>query len=344
MIRILVFIALLVVPIVSAFAAEPAPLFQSQETLAITLTGPFRQIDRERNKAKEYEGSLSYQSAAGQEITLDASLEARGNYRLRQDVCRYSQLWVDLKRRQVPDTLFAGQNRLKLVVQCRPQTRYAAYVIKEYLAYRMFDQLTDVGFKVRLVNVTYSYLDNAGESRTHLGLLIENKDTVAERFNTSVVEENRVRVGTLEPGAATLVALFMMMIGNTDFSLASGPEGEECCHNAKLLVNDSAFLPIPYDFDGSGFVNASYAADPNPSFGIRNNRERLYRGYCIHNDFVAATLSVFQSAINDIFAVVSDSRLTPRDSLTATAYLEDFFQLINDPQEVQDKIIDNCRS
>ena len=268
MIRILLFIVLLVVPMVSAPAAEPAPLFQSQEPLAITLTGPFRQIDRERDKAEEYEGTLSYQSTGGQDTTLDANLEVRGNYRLRSDVCRYSQLWVDLKRRQVPGTLFAGQNRLKLVVQCRPADRYAAYVIKEYLAYRMFDQLTDIGFHVRLVNVTYNDSDNTGESRTHLGLLIENKDTVAERFDTDTVEVNRVRASELEPEQATLVALFMMMIGNTDFSLAAGPEGDECCHNAKLLVNDGAYLPVPYDFDGSGFVNATYAADPNPSLQV----------------------------------------------------------------------------
>jgi hypothetical protein len=328
---------------IPAYAAELAPLFQSQETLDITLRGPFRQIDRERDKDQEYEGALSYQTPDGQEVVLDANFEARGNFRLSARVCRFSQLWVDLKRGQVPGTLFADQNRLKLVVQCRPQSRYEAYLIKEYLAYRMFSELSDYDFKVRLVNVTYEYTDNEGESRTHLGLLVENKDTVAERHGTETYEENTVSLSALDPRQSTLVALFMMMIGNTDFSLAAGPEGDECCHNAKLLDTGGAYLPVPYDFDGSGFVDANYAADPDPSFRIRSNRQRLYRGYCMHNEQVEQVLPVFGNAQDDIMGLLNDTRLSSREIGRAVSYMEEFFDALNDPDKVQDRIIEVCR-
>ena len=343
MIRITILLAIIAIPVVSVQAADPAPLFQSGETLNITLTGPFREIDRERDKELEYEGTLAYTEADGRVVTLDARLEVRGNYRLRTDICRHAQLWVDLRRGQVPDTLFAGQNRLKLVVQCRQQGRYEDYVVKEYLAYKLFEQLTDVGFDTRLVNVTYNYSDDEGETRTHLGLFIENKDTVAERFETETVEENRVSLSDLDPRQSTLVGLFMMMIGNTDFSLAAGPEGDECCHNAKLLTNGGAYQPIPYDFDGSGFVNASYAADPNPDFGIRNNRQRVFRGYCIHNEYVREIVPQFLEAKDAILAVVNDPRLSSRSIESGIEYLEDFYELISDPEEIQDEILDDCR-
>ncbi len=329
---------------VAAGAAEINPLFQSQDPLQITLTGPFRTIDRERDKDQEYEGTVSYTKADGQVTTLDTSYEVRGNYRLRKDVCRFSQLWLDLRRGQLPGTLFEGQNRLKLVVQCRPRDRYADLVVKEHLAYRMFLQLSDTGFDARLVNVTYDYSDDEGESRTHLGVIIEHKDTVAQRAGGENVDLNRISLTDLEPRQATLVGLFMMMIGNTDFSLAAGPVDDECCHNAKLLDIDGRYVPIPYDFDASGFVDASYAADPNPSFGLRSNRQRLFRGYCIHNDYVSDALPVFREAKEAILSLIRQSGLSsPREIRSSVGYIEDFYEIINDPGEIEDEILDDCR-
>ncbi|MEZ5491154.1 MAG: hypothetical protein R3F50_12660 [Gammaproteobacteria bacterium] len=344
MIRACFLVLLFSVPLVSLQATERAPLFESDDTLELKLTAPFRAIDKERDKDEEYEGTVSYQSADGEAVVLDANFEVRGNYRLRKDICRYSQLWIDLKRGQVPDTVFAGQNRLKLVVQCRPSDRYAEYVVMEYLAYKLFNELTAPGFQVRLVNVTYDYSDDAGESRTHLGLLIENKDTIAEAVGAETVEDNRVRIDALKPESATLVALFMMLIGNTDFSLTAGPEGDECCHNAKLLDVDGGYVPIPYDFDSSGFVDASYAVKPNPAFGIRSNRQRLYRGYCYHNEVVADVLPAFNQARDGFYRLLNDPRLTSRRTREAAVeYLDEFFAMINDPAEVQDEILDDCR-
>ncbi|MBT8147958.1 MAG: hypothetical protein KJN90_13960 [Gammaproteobacteria bacterium] len=344
MIRKFALLVACLMPSLAAEGAEVAPLFQTSEVLDIRLTGPFRQIDRERDKDEEYDGFLSYIGDDGAEVQLEATFEVRGNYRLRSDICRFSQLWVDLRRREVPGTVFEGQNRLKLVVQCRQQERYSDYIIKEFLAYQMFERLTAPGFGTRLVNVTYDYSDDNGESRTHLGLLVEHKDTVADRAGATNVDLNRVSLTDLEPVQSTLVALFMMMIGNTDFSLAAGPEGDECCHNAKLLDREGSFVPIPYDFDASGFVNATYAADPNPSFGIRSNRQRLFRGYCLHNEYIDDAIPVFLNTQQDLFALVENSAITGRRAKRdAISYLEDFFELIGDSDEIDDEIISDCR-
>jgi len=128
------FLSLLLCSVSTAvlFAApSPDPLFQSADLLDITLVAPFDQIDRDRDKEREYEGSLSYTDANGQEVVLDITLEVRGNDRLKKANCRYSQLWVDFKRRQAAGTLFENQNRLKLVVQCGRRVSYANYIVKE---------------------------------------------------------------------------------------------------------------------------------------------------------------------------------------------------------------------
>ena len=74
----------------------PDPLFQSTDLLDITLVAPFDQIDRDRDKEQEYEGSLSYTDANGQEVVLDITLEVRGNDRLvrRKTVDIHNSGWI----------------------------------------------------------------------------------------------------------------------------------------------------------------------------------------------------------------------------------------------------------
>ncbi len=332
------------------FAASPAsagdslPLFQSARALDITLDGPFRQIDRERDRDKKYDGSLSYTDPSGKLVTLGARFKVRGNYRLRKDVCSYSQLWVNLRRSELDGTLFEGQNKLKLVVQCKSADSYGDLVVREYLAYQLFNRLAEPGFDARLLNVTYRDSANPGSSRTQLGIFLENRKTLAKRYGLKEVDETRVPLSTLDPRQSTVVALFMYMIGNTDYSVAQGRKGEECCHNARLLDDGSHYLPVPYDFDGSGFVDAPYAAAPAPSLGIRSNRQRLFRGYCRHNDQVNQVLPEFRAARADLLATISGAPFSSaRSAGSARDYVEDFYSIIDDPGDLKDDILDACR-
>jgi len=166
----------------------PDLLFQSTEVLDITLTAPFRTIDRERDKEKEYEGTLSYLSDSGEEVVLDVNLTVRGNWRLQKYNCQYSQLWVDLRRRQTTGTVFENQNRLKLVVQCGRQNRYLNFLAKEQQLYQIFGELSEFNFDTRLVNTNYVDSENPGRSRTHLAFLsniriASQKDSVWKKWS-----------------------------------------------------------------------------------------------------------------------------------------------------------------
>ena len=199
------FLSLLLCSVSSAvlFAApSPDPLFQSADLLDITLVAPFDQIDCDRDKEREYEGSLSYTDANGQEVVLDITLEVRGNDRLKKANCRYSQLWVDFKRRQTAGTLFENQNRLKMVVQCGRRVSYANYIVKELQAYKLFAEISEINFDTRLLNVTYINSGRGNAGRTHLGFFLEHQNRLASRFDMEEVEINRVSSAELNPGRA----------------------------------------------------------------------------------------------------------------------------------------------
>lgn len=343
--RLLVILLSLALPNVVIGAPEPDPLFQSAELLDITLTAPFDTIDDDRDKEQQYEGTLSYIDEAGQQVLLDVALSVRGNWRLDRRNCRYSPLWVNLKRGQLPGTLFENQNRLKLVVQCNRPNRYSDYVIRELKAYHLFSEVSDIDFDTRLVNVTFADSERPGDSRTQLAFFIEHQNRLAERFGFDDVELYEVPRDELHPLQSTVMALFMYMLGNTDFSMIRGPGGEECCHNAKMLVNDlGEYLLIPYDFDASGFVDATYAPEPDPRFNLRSSRSRLYRGFCVPPEILEQAIGLFQESREQMMAILSDTTYQSQRSVNRiSAYVEDFFEILDNPRKVRREFVRDCR-
>lgn len=329
-------------PLLSALFSAPAqsaepddPLFASTETLPVTLIAPFDEIDDERDKEQEYEGKLLLADESGNEFELDARFEVRGNWRLNPRNCSYSQLWVDLRRGQLPGTLFENQNRLKLVVQCRRQDRYLGFLENEMAAYRIFSMLSDYHFEIRPLSVTYQDSES-GESRTHSAFFIEHQNRLSDRYGMEEVDANSISSSDLDQRQGALVSLFMYMIGNTDFSLIQGPPDDECCHNAKLLRDESgSYFPIPYDFDASGLVDASYAPEPNPGFRLRNNRDRLYRGFCVDPQIMSEAIARFQAHQSEILALFAER--------SDVRFLEGFFDTLANERNLQRRILDECR-
>lgn len=330
---------------ISANAAELDPLFQSNDVLAITITAPFGQIDRDRDKEAEYkDATLAYVDKNGDQHEFVVELEVRGNNRLKKDVCRYSQLWVNFKKGQVEGTLFENQDKIKLVVQCRGQSRYADYIIKEQQAYRLFNQLSNYSFQSRLIQATYVDSERDNSIRTHIAFFIEHQDRLAKRAGMENFEESDISIGELDPQQSSLVSLFMYLISNTDYSIIRGTPDDECCHNAKLLESESLhYFPIPYDFDSTGYVNTSYAV-PAEGLRQRNVRQRIFRGFCVPDVVMENSLTKFREAREAISEIVSDTtHVSSRVANRSLNYVDEFYQIIDDPRKLESEITEECR-
>jgi hypothetical protein len=319
------------------------PLFNSDEPLAITLTGPFKTLDKQRDKSAEYEaGSLSYEGDDGP-VNIETRYTPRGNFRLEKENCSHAQLWLNLKKKQTKKTVFANQNKLKLVVQCRDSIRYQSYLRKEYQAYRMLNLMTEASYRVRWLTVTYRDLQGK-KLRTHSAFLIEHKRRVADRLHLDTVDEERISRAELDLDHATRAALFNYFIGNADFSMIAGKEGS-CCHNAKLLRADdeSPYVPVIYDFDSSGYVDAPYAITP-AKLELRNVRQRIYRGFCTDLEVLNGALDEFRAKREALLSIAGDTDYVSRRSARkGVSYLEDFYDVIDNPKHLKKKIIEVCR-
>lgn len=146
-------VILLTVPALGQVSEAPDPLFQDNAVLQATISGPLTTLRRERPKDDYLPGIFEYIDTDGNKVELDLEIRARGNFRHKH--CDYPPVLLNLKRRQTAGTLFDHQNKLKLVIQCNRSERYEQAILREYLAYRILNALTDKSFRVRLLSVTY---------------------------------------------------------------------------------------------------------------------------------------------------------------------------------------------
>lgn len=328
----------------AAADAPPWPLFETHDVLEVRIEAPLETLMDERNDTEYLPGTFAWTDATGVERVLDLEVRARGHYRRQKDVCDVPPIRLNFKKKQVAGTEFAGQDKLKLVTHCQNRRdQYEQYVLKEYLAYRIFNVLTDRSFRARLLRVTYVDTDGENETNTHHGILLEDDDLLAERLEAQVLEVPYTSVSELDPAYAALVSVFEYMIGNTDFSLIRGAKDEDCCHNIVLFAKESGgHLAIPYDFDFSGLVDAPYA-EPNPKLRIKRVTQRLYRGPCEYNaDVDAALASTREHRAAILEMVASLEGLDEGSRERASNFLGEFYEDIADAESVEDHIVSKC--
>lgn len=319
-------------------------LFSSDTVLDIRIEAPLSQLMRERPEEDYLDGKLSYTDAAGVEHMLDLKLQTRGKYRQQKKTCSFAPIRLNLRKKQVAGTVFSGQDKLKLITHCKSGSeRYEQLVLKEYLAYRSLQILTDMSFAARLLRVTYVDSDNKGKTITQFGFVIEDEENLADRIRMTQAKIPKIGYENLDRQRATLVDVFQYMIGNTDYSMIRGALDDDCCHNIKLFINNNGlYTPIPYDFDFAGMVNAPYAK-PNPKLKINSIRVHYYRGRCNSNDLLDDTAAYIRGHEAEIRALADDlDGLEANHRQDVNRYLSVFFKRVSTSKNVARYLAKKC--
>ena len=335
----------LATPIAHALeAGDPDPLFRDDSVVEITITAPMKPLLGHRPDEEYLPGTLTYTEADGSVVDIDIGIRTRGNFRRQPRVCPFPPLRINLKKSQARDTLFHEQDKLKLVAHCRDRSeRYEQNVIREYLAYRILNTLTDVSYRVRLARVTYIDSEQKDDERVRYAFFIEHKNRLSSRLGLPEISTSRIKVADLDGAYSDLTSLFQFMIGNTDFSPIASAEGEDCCHNSTLFGNEGEpVYSIPYDFDMSGLVDAPYA-EPHPKFRIKRVTQRLYRGRCAYIDNLEVSLQRFQDNKEAIYGLIDgQAQLEDSTRKKMRKYVDQFYDVIDNPKKVHREISSQC--
>ena len=326
-------------------AAKELPLFQDNVIVKAVLTAPIGQVYAEKNQETriEYPGQWTFVNEDGETEKLDVAIRTRGNFR--RVNCELAPLRLNFRKSQVKGTLFAGQNKVKLVSPCYDTPLYQRYVVLEYLAYKTLELLTDYSFKTRLIRLSYVDSDEVIKPWTAVTFVIEDDSDMADRLEMDRIKIGSVHFADLDREKTALAELFQFMIGNNDYSVLKNVKGENCCHNSYVLAFDEASpkIPVPFDFDFSGLVNALYAAPPH-HLPITEVRQRYYTGLCHPPGILDDAVKLVQSKRAEIFALFQNSKeLSSKGRKSAVLYLETFFSILDDPRRLKREVNDRCR-
>lgn len=317
----------LIYPNLQGFSQE---LFQKKEVLQINIVTNLRALlkDKKDNTAY-YSANLSYSDEQNETMTLPIKLKQRGNFRRTSGTCDFPPLLLNFPKKKVKNTLFDNQDKLKLVTQCLTED----LVFHEYLIYEIYNLLTDLSFKARLVQVKYIDSLNKRKPMTQYGFFIENELDVAKRNMVNNSNHKNLIMAQMDSVTMATVAMFEYLIGNSDWSVPA-------LHNIKLFTQpDKMFLPMPYDFDHAGIVDAIYAFPP-PQLEISSVRERLYRGLNYPPEVFQQVFDKFNSLKPKIYAIYAGNPLLDVRYIKQTLkYLDDFYQDINDPKAIKKHFI-----
>jgi hypothetical protein len=334
--------AMLLAPAGLRAADGPKPLFASDAPLHIIIQSAMFHANSVSRPSDLIDGTLTVDGAP----PIPIKLGIRGITRRETDICQFPPLRVEFPAKPPEDSPFAGQKKLKLVTHCRQQAGFQQYLLLEYATYKMMNLVTPLSFRDRLVSVDYAGADGRS-TVSRFGFFLEDADDVAKRNGMREAKmPARISPAQLDPAGAGRQAAFEYMVGNLDWSSIAGPAGAACCHNIKLVGAagaQSGLVPLPYDYDFSGLVDAPYATPPQ-GINVPNVRVRMWRGYCRYNPQGQAAIADLLGHRDAILAIYdSVPQLDPATKAKATAYLGGFFATAASPDAMA-KLLKGCIS
>lgn len=335
--------SVILLPATELTLAAESSLFVDAEPIRMTITAPMRELLHRRRDKADYDATLQYEDAAGALHELPVQVAARGNSRL--DVCDFPPVRVTIDTDRAAGTLFAGQRRLKMVTQCKRRGSAPDWLLIEHGIYLAYNEITDFSFRTRLIEITFRDTESAKWEEAQTAFFIESVDEAASRLQRKAIRPPNISPEQFNKREMAHNALFQFLIGNTDFAVKRGPSGEGCCHNGRTLAEPGKqedWVVLPYDFDQAGVMNTSYAL-PDERFRIRTVTTRLYRGFCWHNDELMESIALFNERRDKLLAALVPAGVSKRKAAKATQFLNRFFATVNDPDKLQEQVLDKCR-
>jgi hypothetical protein len=319
--------------------AKASETFYTTATpLEMKLTTNIKRIRGDKaDKAPWRPATISYTDASGKTVTIPTEVRTRGIWRLKN--CEFPPLRFNFKAAATKGTLLEGIDKPKLVSFCRDTDMFEEYVTQEMQLYRVYGLLTPASHRARLLHLTYADSASGKIAATRMAIMLEEPEVVAARLGGVIIDIKGATPDYLDHYQDALASTFQYFIGNTDWSTFA-------LHNMELVRRpEGEHMPVPYDFDFSGVISATYAS-VDPSLSIQRVRQRLYRGFCGYKpEDYAKVFSTFNEKKNAIYALYTDSigaRLPKKTVEGTLKYFDEFYDTINNPKKAKSAIFDAC--
>ena len=219
---------------------------------------------------------------------------------------------------------------IKLVTHCIEGSSGKDLVAREQLVYELYEILTRESLRTQLVEMIYR--DEKGKKyASNYGILIEDADQCAKEMGGKICDNCIGRTPEkFDSLNFDIHALFQFMIGNEDWSSL-------LVRNIEVVKFDSLqpLKMVPYDFDFSGLVNASYAI-PNQDFKLTNCRQRVFMGNKKSTTELSEAVSHFQSKKDQILDHIKNyPYLKGKSKADIRKYVNFFYDFLEQEQSLE---------
>ena len=316
---------------------DRAGFFKDTSLLNATLvTDLVKILNHGKKKGYNTAGIFITTLPDGTKVNDQVLIEKRGHFR--SDFCYVPPIKVVFNYKD-SGRLF-NLKSMKLVSECKVSSEHEQFLFKEFLAYKIYNLISDRSFQVRLLKVRWE--DSAARKKplVEYGFFLEDLKDVAARNNCTVWKKGNLNTEQTDRRQMTTVALFEYMIGNTDWAVTVS-------HNTRLMLSkdDTLSKPyvVPYDFDYSGLVNTYYSI-PDEKLEIETVTQRIYRGYPRTMPELQQALDTFRAQKKNIYDLINNfGYLTPKSKREMTGFLDGFYDEIDNPKLVKVNFIDKAR-
>ncbi len=322
-------------------SAHAQALFRDEAPLELTLTTNLRDLVRERDSTelRWFGAEMSYTDEKGVVRRVPTELRARGHFRRQARNCAFPPIFIRAGKTARDSSILQGNPRLKIVTPCRPAAEdYQQYILLEYLMYRTYSVVQEVHHRTRLASITYKDSTDRVKPIVVTAFFLEIEDELADEHKLEYSETMGALFADVDSTTLDRISIFEYWIGNTDWSLSG-------LHNIELFRKpDGDYIPVAYDFDWSGAVNARYSF-PNPTLGIRTVRERLHRGPCRTAEQWAPTIAYYKmkrTAIDSVWAMPV-AGLDPKRRADTKAFLDQLWPILDNARTFGRTVVDICQ-
>lgn len=315
--------------VIAADTARPRTIFElltQKEAVKMTLETDLTTIIEQKKSSQYHPGTL--RSEDGKVYRVE--VKPRGKFRRKVSV--FPPLKLKFKKRELLAEGLDTLNEIKLVLPCYESDKGDELIVREYIAYRMFEQLTDASMRARLIRLTIRDTHVEKSKKSMYAILLEDEEELVSRLNGQLNEEYGIPSDSLHTYQAALMVMFQYMIGNTDWDVSM-------LRNVRLVraTQTGRTIAVPYDFDFSGLVSAPYSS-PNSDTGLKTVRDRFLMNLGLKPEALKRALATLKSSKQDFYSLCNSKYLDNAASSDMIGYLRGFFEKVDGKTEIPQMI------
>jgi len=326
----------------AAFANSSAPPDASTKTvfdwmstagdvLEVTLESDWSNLIENRKVEMSSPASLTFEDATGTSHKLEIDVALRGKFRRR--VCAFPPIKLKFSKKDLRKRGLGDHNDIKLVTHCLGDKKAGnENVLKEYLTYKMYNELTPNSLRVKLIKITYVDTAKKLPKTKRYAFIIEDTDEMAERLGGTECDCMYPDVAKVNEQMIAKMSMFQYLVGNEDWNLPMG-------RNLKYVIRTGGqhAIPVAYDFDFSGLVNTSYAL-PNVDYKLGSIQDRIYLGHPASDEIMEKAIKDIQVKRTDFINVIeSFELLSGKTKKEMIAYMDSCYELIGELEKAGGK-------